>query len=113
MIHSERGCRKTEHHEREFTGHKCTCCEWHTITELRHEDVLVTPDNLTSLAGVFSEFEPEWRIENVMQTEWNERPLNHTEDKRGHGTVRIDHVVRQVIQPVLNWWPYNNHEQSD
>src|SRR5699024_8794781 len=79
MIYRKCCRRQPEHHYREFTLHKVTCREVSAIFQLCEEDVQISSYNIARCIRVCTKLKPEWRMENMMQSEWNEQPFNHTE----------------------------------
>ena len=85
-IHSQRTAWETEDHENKLTG-EVTCCirtEMCNIrgSELCKEDVLTTLDQVAiHHHGAADTSLPEWQIEYVVQTKWNESTLDDTKNQ--------------------------------
>src|SRR5699024_11939651 len=74
-------CRRryTKQHYRKFNLHKVTSRKFSAVTQLCEQDVHIPSDNVSGCIRVCTKHKPEWRMENMMQPEWNQQSLHHTE----------------------------------
>ncbi len=112
MVDRKRRCRETEHHKRELPGHERAGRQFDPVFQLLEKDFLIAMDHLPGFIDVLAKFKPKRCIENMMQTKRNERPFDDAENERGQRFVRIDHIVRKRIEPVLNRRPNECHDNA-
>ena len=115
-VHRQRRSRKAEDHEDKFTGEisRRICAEVHCgrISQLSEEDILSAFHDLSrdfhrsSHCGL-----PERKIEYMVQTKWDERTLDDTEDQSSD-ISSSGYEPAQCINPVLDYRPDKIHQDS-
>ena len=83
------------------------------ISKLCEEDILTSLDQLSAdFHRSADSCLPEWKIEYMVQTEWDQCTFYNTEDQCSKVT-RSCYQTTQCIDTVLHDWPYEIHCDSD
>ena len=107
MPHGNRGSRQTVHLEH-VTASQVT-------SGLVASDVTsdFTVDHLTGRVGELTRFEEERNVPDVVQTERDQRALNHAVDTESQSRVLIGSPMREGLDQGTNWRPYECHHDTD